>query len=199
MEYEKLIKKYEGKKRRLLIVLIVVEAVLIALIIGFEIAMRHMFADDFASDGLKKLGLSVGIPACIVLIVAFTLGEAVVVWQKNKVRGKIRSLQESVGITDDNVFAETVNSGRTLPALKNVYLSEEYLINLDSFWGCRLDRITDLRIGNTQGYTLQNETVNYYVEVTHDGRKSYVYTTDMNRKKVYNAIYEAWQRASAAS
>ena len=79
---------------------------------------------------------------------------------------------------------------------KNVFLNDTYLINLASYWGCRLDSITDMRMEHTSGPNTSDSS-DYYIAVDHDGKTSRVYLTSTYQKKVYKILYKEWQQTIA--
>ena len=196
MNYEELVKKFENKKHTLFIVLIIIEIVSLFVLLGFGIFMKLIFEGADVSYGLLKIGKYTAIPAFLILIAAFTIPEIILMKQKKKMREYFHRIQESTGLTNDELFAESVSTSSELPHVKNVFLNDTYLINLASYWGCRLDSITDMRMEHTSGPNT-SDSPDYYIAVDHDGKTSRVYLTSTYQKKVYKILYKEWQQTIA--
>ena len=197
MSYEDIIKKCERKRRRQIAWVIVIGIVFLIAFIGSDIFVQSLFRDNEKAIDPHFSGTAFLVLVCILIFAAFSAAVGVLIWQMKKTRSRIKAVQEETGLTDNELFAEAINSSGTLPTLKNVYISDDYLINLDSFWGCRIDSITDVK-KETSEYTANDNGVHFMVSVYHGGRKSAVYTTELSQNKVYKAVCEVWQRSGAA-
>ena len=197
MRYEDIIRKYEGKRRRQIALVIVIGIVILIAVIASDIFVQSLFKDTGKAADPHLIGNGLLIIICILVSAAISAAVGVLIWQMKKTRSRIKAIQEVTSLTDDEIFAEVINSSNTLPTLKNVYISDDYLINLDSFWGCRIDSITDVK-KETSDYTVNDGSGYFMVAVYHDGRKSCVYATELTQNKVYKAIYEVWQQSAAA-
>ena len=197
MSYNDIVKKYEGRRRRQIALVVIFGIVVLAVIIGTDIFVQSLFTDFETAVNPHLIGAALLLPACILIIAVIALAVGVLVWQMKKTRAQIKSIQETTGLTDNELFAEVISSSETLPSLKNVYVSDEYLINLDSFWGCRIDSITDVKTERTPACT-DTDIQHIMVIVCHDGKSNSIYTSELSQKKVYEAVYDLWQRSRAA-
>ena len=190
MSYNEIVKKYEGKKRGLLVLFIIFEAAIMSVLIVSDLFVRYLIEETGAPDssGFFKSGHIFAVYAVIgaVMIIA----DILIVRMIKNVRNNIRRIQEDTGLPDDDRFAEIYTTCQPLPSLKNVLVGDQYLFNFDSWWGCRLDSITEVS-QETTGSTRVGDDGNYSVKVRHNGRSSSIYTTELNQKKVYGALCKA--------
>ena len=196
MSYAELIHKYERKKRISHIVIITAEALFVAavLIVGM-ITKISLEGIDLPVAG-KFNDLKSFIIIAALLAVIFIAADIFLFRHQKAVEDGFASIMEQTGITDKEIFAEIVSTSKHVPAAQNVFINDQYLIDLERFWGCRLDRITDVQT-EVRG-SINDDNTNYYVVIFHDGKRNSIHTTGSSfQKKVYNAVYEAWQRVYA--
>jgi len=199
MSYDELVKKYEGKKQTLFVVLIIIEIVSIFLLLGLGLFISYLCKTGGTPESYMKIGRLTFIPSFLILIAAFTLPEVILMKRKKHMREYFRRIQEQTGLASDDVFAETLSISKELPHVKNVFYDGTYIIDLASYWGCRLDHITDIRIGQeVTTHAGEADTVWYYVGITHDGKESRLYVSQLHYKKTYEFLYNEWQRVTAA-
>ena len=131
--YNDLIKKYRRKKLVLLIFVLLIAGAVIGLgLFSFR-----------PGTGEKKI---VADYAVFVVAAAFIIGIVIVMLRVFiNVPRDIRRMQNSIGVTDDEAFAEMLGTGTKLPCKEDRFICDGILFDMVSFRAYRLEDVQDVR------------------------------------------------------
>ncbi|MBR6968556.1 MAG: hypothetical protein IKH78_08485 [Ruminococcus sp.] len=182
--YSDLIKKYRRKKLGLLI-----------LVMLFALPVIGIGLFSFrAGTGEKKVAADYAVFA---VAAAFLIGIIVVMLRVFiNVPRDIRRMQDSVGLNDDEAFAEMISTGIKLPCKEDRFVCDGYFFDMVSFRAYRLEDIYDVRklvFGNSDGQKECKVAV-----IFKDGSQNIIYTNKKNTDEVYRIISDAWKKSTGA-
>ena len=146
MDYDKLVKKYEGKRRG-----IVITSCIIFLIFIIAIAAAAVFIPGFIAENhdTGMLLLMIIPAAAMIFFVGFVLLFLRAFHEFSgikKVRGDMEKVQQQTGLTDNDMFMEVINSSQKISGMPDLYLSSDYVIDLGGWFGFRTDSITGIEL-----------------------------------------------------
>ncbi len=180
--YQELIRKYRRKKLGLLL-----------LILGFALLMLGIGILAYRSGalGAPEPGdrILYGIAAFLMLAVI-----AVACSVFLRVPHELRRMQESIGITGDEAFAEMLAACEKLPCKEERLIGSGYLFDMVSFRAYRLADIAEVRRIPASGSSSQSD---YKVAVIcKDGAQCIIPSNHKEIDKLRGMICEAWQRST---
>ena len=180
--YQELIRKHRRKKLGLLLI-----------VLGFAVLMTGIgiLAARSGTAGQPGAGdLTVyGIAALFMLaIIAVTAS----VWIR--VPHDLRRMQESIGCTDDEAFAEMLAACEKLPCSEERLIGNGYLFDMISFRAYKLAEIAEVRRLPAAGNSSQSE---YKAAVIlRDGSQCIIPSNHREIDALYSMLCEAWQRST---
>lgn len=180
--YQALIRKYRRKKLLLLLMMLLIAAA----VIGGGLYAYYIKPAEPADPGDTVI---FWIAAALMLL--FTGITAAVYF---RVPRDIRRMQESIGSTGDETFAEMLTACEKLPCKEERLLGNGYLFDMVSFRAYPLAEIAEVRRIPANGNSSQSE---YKAAVIfRDGAQCVIPSNYKEIDRLCNMICEAWQRST---
>ena len=180
--YQALIRKYRRKKLLLLLMMLLFTAA----VIGGGLYAYLIRPSEPADPG----DMTVFLIAAALMLVFTGITAAVYI----RVPHDIRRMQESIGCTGAEAFAEMLAACETLPCREERLIGNGYLFDMVSFRAYPLAEIAEIRRIPASGNSSQSE---YKAAVILRDRSQCIIPSNHREiDALYSMLYEAWQRST---